>query len=275
MSSNQPIKTQTFHDFEHAGWQLVASTYERYFGSLTSQTIVPLLDAVRAGASSRLLDIACGPGYVCAAAAQRGADVIGVDFSSIMVEMAGKMNPGIQFEEGDAEKLNFDDLTFDCVTMNFGILHLEKPEEALRQAYRVLKPDGRFAFTVWGKPAESVGFDIILSAISNQGNAAVALPQGPPFFRFSEPEESRNQLMAAGFKTTTISKIPLEWHFQKPEQFFEAFHQGTPRTGGTLRAQTPAQLSAIRAAVEESLKQYQGADSIAVPMVALVVSASK
>ncbi|MGH9560432.1 MAG: hypothetical protein ACRD3S_03170, partial [Terracidiphilus sp.] len=73
------IDPKPFHDLEHAGWQRAAGAYHGYFGSLTSQAIGPLLDAVLgedgqppAPNESKLLDIAAGPGYVSAEAARRG-----------------------------------------------------------------------------------------------------------------------------------------------------------------------------------------------------------
>ena len=72
-----------FTEFELEGWNRLAQPYHERFGKLTSQSVDPLLDAVGATtAPIRLLDVATGPGYLAAAAAcDRGADVIGLDFS--------------------------------------------------------------------------------------------------------------------------------------------------------------------------------------------------
>jgi 2-polyprenyl-3-methyl-5-hydroxy-6-metoxy-1,4-benzoquinol methylase len=66
-----------FREFEHAGWEKLPGRYHDAFGSLTTQTIEPLLDAAGARKGIRLLDVASGPGYVAAAAAARGASVTG------------------------------------------------------------------------------------------------------------------------------------------------------------------------------------------------------
>ena len=55
------------------------------------------------------LDVASGPGYVAAVAAQRGTSVIGLDFSSTMVALASRNYPGIEFRQGEAEDLPFPD----------------------------------------------------------------------------------------------------------------------------------------------------------------------
>ena len=61
----------------------LAQPYEQRFGKLTSQAVEPMLDAVgvTGGGGTKVLDVACGPGYLAAAAAARGSDVVGLDFS--------------------------------------------------------------------------------------------------------------------------------------------------------------------------------------------------
>ena len=123
----------------------------------------------------RVLDVATGPGYVAGAAAQRGATVVAVDFSSSMVAEARRRHPKIPFYEGDAEALSFPDRAFDAVVMNFGLLHLARPDAALSEACRVLKLGGRYAFTVWAKPEEAVGFGVVLGAMQTHGTMDVGL----------------------------------------------------------------------------------------------------
>src|SRR5438874_2440380 len=141
-----------FSEFERARWQAVAAPYHDYFGGLTSQSIGPLLDAVRAVRGTRLLDVASGPGYVAAAASRRGVDATGVDFSSEMVDQARRLHAGVDFREGDAHALPFPDAGFDAVVIAYGMLHFSQPERALAEARRVLRPGGRVAFSVWAPP---------------------------------------------------------------------------------------------------------------------------
>ena len=201
-------QTNSFREFERAGWEKVVAEYDSSFGKLTVQSIEPLLDGVGAGPGIRLLDVAAGPGYAAAAAARRGAVVVGVDFSAAMVVEARKRHPSIDFREGDAEALPFADGSFDAVTMNFGMLHLCRPDRALAEGLRTLRHNGRLGFTVWAKPEESVGFGITLRAIQSYGNMNVSLPEGPPFFRFSDPEECVRSLLQAGFVDPAVAKVP-------------------------------------------------------------------
>ncbi len=275
MESSPTNDPRAFRSFEHAGWQKVSKQYHESFANLTSQAIEPLLDAVTAGKGTRLLDVATGPGYVAAAASQRGASVVGVDFSPAMVADANRQFPNIQFREGDAEVLPFPDGSFDAVVMNFGLLHLGNPEQAFREAHRVLGASGRFAFTVWCKPDVAVGFGIVLDAVQAHGQVNVPLPPGPPFFRFSDPGECVQALLKAGFAMPEVVQVPQIWRLPSPDALFDAMQRATVRTAGILRAQLPEALEAIGRSIREAAAAYQRGEDIELPMPAVLASAKK
>jgi ubiquinone/menaquinone biosynthesis C-methylase UbiE len=264
-----------FREFEHSGWQGIPQQYHQAFGELTTQSIEPLLDAAGVEPGTKVIDIASGPGYVAAAAARRGARVIGVDFSAAMIEEAQRRNPDIEFREGDAEQLPLGNGLFDAAVMNFGILHLARPDQALAEACRVLCPGGRFGFTVWAKPDEAIGFGIVLRSIAAHGDPNVPLPEGPPFFRFSEPDECVRSLHAAGFESPKVVKVPQTWRLPSVESLFQFMKDGTVRTAGLLRAQKPEVLEQIRDAMRDELKKYQKGNAIELPMPAILASAIK
>src|SRR3954470_11358554 len=110
-----------FTEFEHEGWQRVAGKYDATWATSTRQFIGPLLDAAEVAAGMSILDVGCGPGYVSAAAAERKATPIGLDFSREMVGIAQRAFPGIEFREGDAQNLPFRNGIFDRVVANFAL----------------------------------------------------------------------------------------------------------------------------------------------------------
>src|SRR5262249_24799394 len=140
------IDAGAFRQFEHKGWQEVASRYHDGFAAVTVQSIEALLDAANVHSGVRVLDVACGPGDAAAAVAARGAVPVGIDFSSEMIDEARARYPNLDFRTGDAEQLQLGESQFDAVVLNFGMLHLARPERALEEAFRVLRPGGRVAF---------------------------------------------------------------------------------------------------------------------------------
>ena len=275
MSNNNEKETNAFREFEHDRWQDAVEVYHRHWENLTCQVIEPLLDTLKVGEGTNMLDVATGPGYVAGVAAKRGAKVLGVDFSKMMLAKASDSYPAARFQEGDAEKLPFSNETFDVISINFGMLHFGRPEMALSEAYRVVRSGGRMGFTVWAAPDDSKGFGVVYGAISDHGTLDVPLPPGPPFFRFSDPDESRRVLIEAGFIDPEIIQLPLTWRFLTSDEFFEAFYGGTARTGPTLQAQTPEALKAIRTAIYEGINEYKVEGEFEIPMAAMLYSAIK
>lgn len=269
------MSQNSFHDFEQAGWEKVAVDYDRGFGALTSQSIAPLLDAVGAAPQVRILDVASGPGYVASAAVRRGCSVIGVDFSSSMVALAARLNPGLEFQQGDAEALEFPDASFDAVVMNFGMLHLEKPEKAIGEAFRILRPCGRYAFTVWDTPEQTTGFRIVLDALQAHGDMNVPLPPGPPFFRFSDPEEARKTLEAAGFGQVQTRQVPQIWKLDSEAALLKIFREAAVRTAALLNAQTDDALERIQKEIEQKCAPFRQGQNIELSMPSILTCALK
>ena len=272
MSSTDPA---LFRDFEHAGWERASEHYSDAFGDLTIQSAGLLLHAAKVSAGTHLLDVATGPGFVAGAAAACGANVVGLDFSQAMIAEARRRNPSIAFQEGDAEALPFDASSFDAVVMNFGLLHLARPDAAIAEAHRVLRRGGRYALTVWAAPEQALGFGIVLRAVQEHGNLNVTLPEGPPFFRFSDPDEFRAMLIRTGFSDVDIKTLQLSWRLPSPDAVFDALSRGGVRTAAVLRAQTPAALAAIRAAVRLGVEAYAHDGAFIVPMPAVLASGTR
>jgi ubiquinone/menaquinone biosynthesis C-methylase UbiE len=266
---------EAFYQFERSGWEDIPRRYDRAFGHLTRQAIAPLLDAAGIKQGDRVLDLATGPGYVAAAAAERGADVVGVDFSRAMIARARELYPELEFKEANIEELPFPGGMFDAAVMNFGILHLGRPERAMAEAHRVLRAGGRFAFSVWGKPEEAIGFGIVLRAIAAFGESKVALPEGPPFFHYSEPAHCIDSLTAAGFMEPVVTQVSQTWRLPPGDALFEAMLESTVRTAGLLRAQEPVALENIRRAIRNELVPYTHDEMVELPMPALIASATK
>ena len=240
-----------------------------------SQAIEPLLDAAAFGAGSHVLDLCCGPGHASDAIRRRGSEPLGIDFAPEMIVLARQKWPGLAFEVGDAENLAEPDQSCDAAVMNFGLHHLARPEAALRHIARVLKPGGRFAFTVWAPPADSAGHRIMLGALNAHGTMDVGLPDGPPLFRFADRQECATLLAGAGLTDMTFGKLRLQLDVPAPDGLFDAYSAGAVRVAIVLARQTPEALGKIRDAVRAACAEYARDDRLHIPMAAVLVSGRK
>lgn len=156
-----------------------------------------VLDAAGVGAGQRVLDVGCGSGLFCYLAAQRGAQVAGVDASTGMLDIAKSRTPAGDFHVGEMEDLQFGDDTFDLVAGFNSFQFAADPVNALRQAKRVAKPNGKVSMAVWGR-AQDCQAASVLKALS------AILPPPPPGapgpFALSEPNVLESMLSHAGLK---------------------------------------------------------------------------
>jgi SAM-dependent methyltransferase len=103
----------------------------------------------------KVLDLGCGDGTTALPAARLGADVLGVDIASNLVEAGNKRakDEGLtncRFQEGDASNLrDLDDDTFDLVVSIFGAMFAPKPFDVAKEMVRVTRPGGRIVMGNW------------------------------------------------------------------------------------------------------------------------------
>jgi ubiquinone/menaquinone biosynthesis C-methylase UbiE len=270
------VTTETFKELEHGGWMNKAAAYDRYFAQVTNQAIDTILDSFGTLNGKRLLDVGCGTGHVTANAVNLGAEAEGIDFASAMVTIAAANYPPVKFTQGDAEDLPYENAYFDCVVCAFSLLHMQHPDEVIKEAYRVLRSGGRFTFTVWCTPEQgSDFFGLIQSAIQAHGTLDVGLPPAPPFFRFANVEECQKTLTGIGFASVVTTKIPLTWYGKTPQDLLDLIYRSVVRTPMVLERQTTEARERIHEAILEGAERYRVGERIAIAIPAFMVTVVK
>jgi demethylmenaquinone methyltransferase/2-methoxy-6-polyprenyl-1,4-benzoquinol methylase len=165
---------------------------------------ITVAETVRPG--DRVLDACCGTGDLAVAARERGAEVVGLDFSARMLERARAKCADIRWVSGDVLALPFDDASFDAVTVGFGVRNVEDLESCLRELRRVLRDDGRLGILEITRPRGAFApfyglwFDRLvplLGRVLPGGRAYAYLPAS--VMRFPRPEDLARLLREAGF----------------------------------------------------------------------------
>ncbi|MBE7554740.1 MAG: class I SAM-dependent methyltransferase [Anaerolineales bacterium] len=202
------------------------------------------------GAGTKLLDVGCGPGLVAHLAARRGALVSGLDAAEASVEIARERTPEGDFRVGEMEELPWPDNTFDVVTSFNAFQYAADLVSALREARRVVRPEGRVAMVVWGRPedCETVATVTALSKL---------LPPPPPGapgpFALSAPGRVEGLLQQAGLVPLASGEVDCSFEF--PD--LETGVRGHMSVGPAAAAIRQAGAEAVQQAIAESLASFR------------------
>ena len=264
---------ENFREAEREGWNARAGLYDRHTALATEQIVPAMLDALRLKPGMRMLDVACGTGNVAAAATARGCRVEGIDFAPAMVLEARNRHPDIAFAEADAERLPHRSGSFDAVACNIGLFHVADPGTAMREAARVLRPGGRYAFSHWAAPAQSELYGRLISVVSRLADLSLA-DAAPDAYLLSDPSIAEPMLATAGFEQIETQMLPTKL-IANGSDFFEFFLNFGVRVPLIVAAQEPAIQERLRAEINATMQPYETETGFEVPMPSLLYSGEK
>ena len=183
---------------------------------------------------SRVLEIAAGTGVVTRAvvdALEPNVTIVATDLNQSMLDYAAlvRTDDNVDWRQSDALALPFEDATFDAVVCQFSVMFFPDRAMAYSETLRVLKPGGRFLFSVWDHIRENEFADTVTESLAN------VFPTDPPRFLARTPhgywnkDEIASDLGNGGFITTpSVETIAARSKAANPSIPAIAYCQGTP-----------------------------------------------
>ncbi len=217
-----------------SGWGGAADAYSASFATLCSGTVERLLADTPGG---NHLEVGSGTGMLAARAVALGRRVVALDADPDMVAMSGLAVPGCVLA-ASLPDLPFDDGSFDAVTANFVINHVQDPRAAMGELARVMRPGGRLAVTIW--PARTPAWAaLVAGAFSAAGVVPISSRQLSAELDFDRSVDGLRGLSeAAGLETLTAIELNWVWEISV-EALWGGVAGGVATVGQTFLAQAP------------------------------------
>ena len=223
--------------------------------------------------SDSVLEIAAGTGILTralAGALPAGVAITATDLNPAMLEQA-KTHPGlerVQWQEADALALPFEDRRFDYALCQFGVMFFPDKQAAFREIRRVLRPGGRFLFSVWGDRTGSV-WDLATSVVGEFLSRDPASLVSPPY---NDVAVVRADLSAAGLAAVAAEEVMQITRSSSPREAAVAqCHGGLVRAA--IEAEAPHRLGEITDAATAAIAARFGDGAVASPLRALLFTA--
>ncbi len=214
---------------------------------------VAALERVGVGVGTAYLDAGCGAGMAARVAAERGAQVSGIDAAPPLVAIARERVPVGDFREGELQELPFADRRFDVVTGFNSFQYAADPVAALREARRVTKPGGRVVVMTWGEP-EGMEMASIVAALRP------LLPPPPPGaggpFALSEEAKLRAFVRDAGLADAEVFDVACPYTYGD----LETGVRGLNSAGVAVRAMEHSGEAAVSEAHASALAPFRQPD---------------
>ncbi|MFQ5640328.1 MAG: methyltransferase domain-containing protein [bacterium] len=190
------FKTCEEHDVEQ--WD--NRSLEGELESFNGRTLARIFNQYLGAHKTRILEGGCGFGAWCEWFQSRGHSIVGIEYDKNIVRRAQEFKPDVAVEFGDITDLKYPDNSFDAYISLGVIEHFEHgPQQALREAHRILKPDGLAFVTT---PYETVLRKVLSHPVRTLYFLLRKLRGQPNYFweyRFSK-KELRSFLEEAGFE---------------------------------------------------------------------------
>lgn len=266
MTRSTPIPVAT-----RAAWDRIASGYDATNTPSQMGIAEESLGRADVGPGTRLLDVAAGSGALAIPAARRGARVLAVDLSPVMLGLleARARGEGLHIETRvmDGHVLDLEDDGFDLAGSQFGVMLFPDMPRGIREMARVVKPGGRVLVTAYGDPREIEFLGFLVDAVRSVRPAFDGPPMDPPPlpFQLRDPERLREELAAAGLRDIEVETVTETALFRSGKELWEWIVWSNPIVESVLGdlGLTTAERETVRRALDEKVRRRAGREGIA------------
>ena len=250
------------------------------FSRPISEWLVERLDP-RAGQT--ILDLAAGLGETGFLAARRVGEtgrVLVTDFAPRMVAAARRRAAefsvtNVECQELDAERMALESACVDGVVCRWGYMLMPAPSAAFGETYRVMRPGGRLAFSVFGAPERNPWASLIGRILVAERHTPPPAPGAPGVFALSDPKRIQELLTGAGFASPELAEMPLTWRFPTPEAYWWLLTEMAGAISPILRGLTSEAQGTVRARFAEMAQPFRAGEGYAFPALCLNVATRK
>ncbi len=261
------------------GWEQNADFVDRRAGRLTAT----MLEAAALEPGDRVLELACGPGGLGIAAAER----VGAEGEVVLSDVVPQMTTiaatrasarglgNVSTLDLDLERIDQPDESYDAVLCREGIMLVPDHEGAAGEIRRVLYPGGRAVVSVWGPREHNPWLGAMLDAVGAQLGGTFPPPGVPGPFALDGRDKLLAVLSGVGFDDIEITEVEAPWTGASFDQWWLVTTALAGPLAKVLEVQPPEAIDAIRAHARESLSRYETADGLEIPGVTLVGTARR
>jgi ubiquinone/menaquinone biosynthesis C-methylase UbiE len=258
----------------------IPEIYDEYLGPLLFEYYAAdLAGRVTVPPGGRVLEMACGTGIATErlrAALPEDVEIAATDLNEAMLDFARNKRGDlakVHYQVANAQDLPFEDASFDAVVCQFGIMFFPDKAAAAREALRVLKPGGTYAFNVWDSldrnPVVGVFQDCLNGFFDKDPPAFMSIPYG---YHALDPMVAL--LRDAGFGAIEINIVPTVVERPSAHDVARGCVEGNPGIH-EIQARATVPVAEIVEAVAAALREEFGDAPLRAPLQAIAITARK
>lgn len=260
-----------------------ATIYEEWFVPAVFAPLArEVFNQTEISPGARVLDVACGSGIVARTLAPRvgpGGRVVGLDLSPAMLATARRVAAAegltIEWRQGSALDLPFDEGAFDLVVCQMGMQFFPDRARAVAEMYRVLAPEGRVVISTW----RALHLNPFFAAYEQSLRGHFAAPALEIPFSMGDPRQLAGLLQEAGFADVSVEPVNIEANYTRPDEFVglqvRASAAAIPALQGLGEAELAAMIAAISKDLTEPVREATVGDRLRFPMQGIVARARR